>query len=146
MSGGTIRHRRVKAVLFGTDLGFLGYWVATALGVISVGSDPMLQQWNWSFLGLDIAAISLGLLSLLLSRMRAPAATPLLLVALALTSAAGLMALNFYILRGEFDLAWWAPNLWLFAFPIVAITLVLCPNPPELPRQRNEPSAPHLNE
>ncbi|WP_255284286.1 hypothetical protein [Nocardia amikacinitolerans] len=29
-----------------TDLGFLAYWVATALGALSVGTDPFLRQWN----------------------------------------------------------------------------------------------------
>lgn len=117
-SGRTLRP--IKRTMLVTDLGFLAYWGATALGLISVGSDEFLQQWNWSFIGLDLVAIGLGLVGLALGPRR-PVALPMIIVALPLTSAAGLMALNFYLIRGEYSLMWWIPNLWLFAFPIVAL-------------------------
>lgn len=44
-----------------------------------------------------------------------------MVISLALTSAAGVMALNFYVIRGDFDPAWWLPNLWLALFPAVAL-------------------------
>ena len=121
------RERRIKRTMMWTDLGFLAYWVASALGLISVGSEAILQDWNWSFLGLDLIAIGTGLSSLLLARLGSPAAGTLMTISLALTSAAGLMAINFYALRCQFDLAWWAPNLWLFLFPIVALLLLNAP-------------------
>ncbi|MFE3961125.1 DUF5360 family protein [Nocardia sp. NPDC059091] len=102
-----------------TDLGFLAYWAGTALGVLSVGPDRFLQQWNWSFLGLDLAAIGLGLAGL--AARSGAGSLPMITVSLSLTSAAGLMALNFYVLHGDYDLAWWLPNLWLVGFPIVAL-------------------------
>ncbi|MFE3261835.1 DUF5360 family protein [Nocardia sp. NPDC059091] len=105
--------------MFLTDLGFLTYWIGTALGVLSVGSDHLLQQWNWSFLGLDLAAIGLGLAGL--AARSGARSLPVTTVSLSLTSAAGLMALNFYVLRGDYELAWWIPNLWLFGFPILAL-------------------------
>lgn len=49
-----VRRSAVKATMLVTGLGFLGYWVATATGLISVGEDELLQQWNWSFAGLDL--------------------------------------------------------------------------------------------
>lgn len=116
--------RVVKRVMWVTDLGFLAYWVVTALGLISVGSDQFLQQWNWSFLGLDAAAIGLGLAGLALGR-RSALSIPLIIVSLSLTSAAGLMALNFYVIRGEYSLMWWIPNLWLFLFPVVALAGII---------------------
>ncbi|MEU4838941.1 DUF5360 family protein [Nocardia testacea] len=121
---------RIKRVLLWTDLGFLAYWVATVLGVVSVGADPFLRQWNWSFLGLDLAAIGLGLGSLLLVRRRPTAGEKLMLVSLTATAAAGVMALNFYLVRCEFDPAWWIPNGWLVLFPAVAITAILIATPP----------------
>ncbi|MFD3707128.1 DUF5360 family protein [Nocardia sp. NPDC058658] len=114
----------MKKLMLVTDLGFLGYWVATALGLISVGADEFLQQWNWSFLGLDAAAIGLGLVGLALGR-RSASSMLLIVVSLSLTSAAGLMALNFYVIRGEYSLMWWIPNLWLFAFPVVALVGII---------------------
>ncbi|MEV0046346.1 DUF5360 family protein [Nocardia rhamnosiphila] len=125
---------RIKRVLLWTDLGFLAYWVATVLGVVSVGADPFLQQWNWSFLGLDLAAIGLGLGSLLLVRRRPAAGERLMLVSLTATAAAGVMALNFYLVRCEFDPAWWIPNGWLVLFPAVAITAILITTPPTAAR------------
>lgn len=112
---------RTKRVMLWTDLGFLAYWIATALGVVSVGTDPFLQQWNWSFLGVDLIAIGVGLASLLVARRRPAVAERMMLVSLTATAAAGLMALNFYLVRCEFDPAWWAPNAWLVLFPAVAI-------------------------
>jgi len=117
--------RRVKATMLWTDLGFLAYWVATAAGLLSVGGGQVMKDWNWSFLGLDLIAITTGLASLVLSRRGHLAGRGLMLVSLSLTAAAGLMALNFWAIRGEFDLAWWTPNLWLFLFPVVALTLLL---------------------
>lgn len=111
-----------------TDLGFLGYWVVTVLGMISVGPDPLLQQWNWSFLGLDLAAIGLGLTGLAVGA-RARLSIPLITVSLSLTAAAGLMALNFYVIRGEYDPMWWLPNLWLLCFPVVALVVLLRATP-----------------
>lgn len=107
-----------------TDVGFLGYWVVTSIGLVSVGGGQLMSDWNWSFLGLDLVAIGTGLASLYLARRSNASANALMIVSLALTGAAGLMALNFWVLRGEFDLAWWLPNLWLMFFPLVALALL----------------------
>ncbi|MFC9997944.1 DUF5360 family protein [Nocardia sp. NPDC127526] len=120
----------IKQTMLVTDLGFLAYWLATALGVLSVGSDPFLQQWNWSFLGLDLVAIGLGLVSLIVARRRAALGERLMLVSLTATAAAGLMALNFYLVRCEFDPSWWLPNLWLVLFPAIALVMMLNPTAP----------------
>lgn len=122
-------NRRVKSIMLGTDLGFLAYWIATAVGVLSVGGGPIMQDWNWSFLGLDLIAISTGLTSIAMTKKAHPAGHDLMFISLALTSAAGLMALNFWAIRGEFDPVWWIPNLWLFLFPAVALLLLLRAKP-----------------
>ncbi|UOE45663.1 DUF5360 family protein [Agromyces larvae] len=121
---GTRLSRRVKSIMLWTDLGFAAYWVATAAGLLSVGGGRMMSDWNWSFLGLDLIAITTGLASIALARAARPAARDLMIVSLALTSAAGLMAVNFWAIRAEFDPVWWIPNLWLLLFPAVALTLL----------------------
>lgn len=121
--------RGLKITMFVTDLGFLAYWVLSATGVVSVGTDRTLVQWNWSFLGLDLLAIAIGLGSLLAAQRRSRLAAPLIIISLTLTSAAGLMALSFWMLRLEFDLAWWIPNLWLFLFPMAGLRSLLRGHP-----------------
>lgn len=113
--------RGLKRTMFLTDLGFLTYWVLVSIGVISVGKEGTLLDWNWSFFGLDMLAIFIGLGSLIAARRGSPLATQLIIVSLTLTSAAGLMAVSFYLIRLEFDPAWWIPNLWLLLFPIVGL-------------------------
>lgn len=44
-----------------------------------------------------------------------------MLISLVLTSTAGLQALAFWALRGDFTLSWWAPNLFLLLFPLPGI-------------------------
>lgn len=46
-----------------------------------------------------------------------------MLISLVLTSTAGLQAIAFWALRGDFALEWWAPNLFLLLFPLPAITV-----------------------
>jgi len=131
---------RVKRTMLITDLGFLTYWVLVSVGVITVGTSKILSDWNWSFFILDMIAIGTGLVSVLLPR---TPTLPLMVISLSLTSAAGLMALNFYALRGEFDPQWWIPNLWLFLFPVAGLIVVTRQmsrqNLQGLPRRRPTP-------
>ncbi len=113
--------RRVKRLMLVTDLGMLLYWILSATGLLSVGEGELMADWNWSFFGLDLLAAGTGLASLALVRSRHRAAATVMTVSLTLTSAAGLMAVNFWALRGDFDLAWWLPNLWLLLFPVAAL-------------------------
>jgi hypothetical protein len=116
-----------------TDLGFLGYWVLTVVGLVSVGADPLLQAWNWSFVALDLLAISTGLVSVWLASRAPVPADGLMVISLTLTAAAGLMALSFYVLRADYDVLWWLPNLWLLLFPTAAlVALTLCRQPAEV--------------
>jgi hypothetical protein len=114
-----------------TEAGFLAYWGLTFAGVISVGDDPFLQQWNYSFLGLDLTAIALGLAGVTLRRWRRrPVLDLLIVVSLTLTAVAGLMALNFYLVRRDFDPAWWLPNGWLLAFGAAGLIAIGRASPP----------------
>ncbi|NIH85479.1 DUF5360 family protein [Amycolatopsis granulosa] len=115
----------IKRLMFGTDVGFLLYWLANVVRIIPPYPEPVLNAWNWSFLGLDVIAATTGLMSLRWTRRRRAGATALRAVSLALTHAAGLLAISFWALRGEFDPAWWLPNLWLTLFPLAALVLSL---------------------
>lgn len=113
--------------LLATDLGFILYWSVTALIALHVlplptewmfrdYESPVMVAWNWSFAPLDLLASFFGLVAVHAHRRGAPwrgAAT----VSLALTSCAGLMAIAFWIIAGDFDLSWWAPNLVLMIWP-----------------------------
>ncbi|ADD44883.1 DUF5360 family protein [Stackebrandtia nassauensis] len=111
----------IKRSMLATDLGFVAYWTATAIAAIPPYPRQILIDWNWSYLVLDLLASLSGLAALLALRRGVAHARTLMVVSLALTHAAGLTALNFWVLRGEFDLMWWIPNLWLALFPIAAI-------------------------
>jgi hypothetical protein len=115
----------VKRLMLGTDVGFLVYWLATAVHVIPPYPEEVLVDWNWSYLVLDLVASGSGLAALWLARRRHPAGRPLLLVSLALTHSAGLTALNFWVLRDDWAIAWWLPNLWLTLFPVIGLALLI---------------------
>jgi hypothetical protein len=106
-----------KSLLVVTDVGLLVYWGLTAVGVLSVGSDPRLVAWNWSFLPLDLLAVAAGLIWSALPRGHRWSG-PAFAAALALTHAAGLMALSFFALWGSWDASWWLINLWLALMPV----------------------------
>ncbi|MFI1755978.1 DUF5360 family protein [Streptomyces sp. NPDC020571] len=98
-----------------TDLAFLLYWSVALLALIPGEhaywdyDDPVLSDWNYSFLPLDLAAGVTGPLSLTLSRgalgdrarRHRPLWLPLMLVSLTLTGTAGLQALAFWALRHD---------------------------------------------
>ena len=106
-----------KGLLVVTDLGLLAYWTLTAAGVISVGTGDVLLAWNWSFLPLDLVAVTTGLTWSLLP-IRHRGSTPLFLCALALTFSAGLLAISFFALWGTWAPSWWLVNLWLTLMPV----------------------------
>ena len=113
------------------DLGFLAYWVITLAGVLPEAwlfkdyHDPILHAWNWSFLPLDLLISATGLTALAMHRRRRPAWRSWALLSLALTSCSGLQAIAFWVLRGDHDLAWWAPNLFLLLYPALFLPRLL---------------------
>ena len=114
----------LRVLMVATDLGFLAYWAITALHLLPPAwlfadyEDPILQSWNWSFLPLDLLVSASGLLALGLARRGDARAGPMTVVSLTLTSCSGLMAVAFWTLRADFDLAWWLPNLFLLLYPL----------------------------
>ncbi|MET9336431.1 DUF5360 family protein [Nonomuraea sp. NPDC003804] len=119
--------RTTKALMLVTDVGFVVYFTVTGLGLIPAEwafadyANPLMADWNWSFLWIDLAASATGLASLWLLRGGRRQGEPLMLVSLVLTMASGLMAVAFWTLRGDFSPAWWIPNLYLLLFPLPAV-------------------------
>jgi hypothetical protein len=119
----------LKTSLLITDIGFLSYWTLTALaaaGVLTIPAEylysdyhnPAVVAWNWSFMPLDVVLSMVGITAVTLQRRACASWRPLALVSLSLTICAGLMAISFWAMRGEFDWAWWTINLALVLWPL----------------------------
>lgn len=115
--------RSLRLFLLCVDLGFLVYWFTSALHLLPAEwlyahhEDPVMVDWNWSFFPLDGIVSGTGLGALALAQKKNPRWPLLALLSLAFTSASGLNAIAFWALRGDFDMAWWMPNLALLLGP-----------------------------
>jgi hypothetical protein len=115
--------------MFLTDIGMLLYWSLTillALKILSIPGDwlfkdydnPRVMAWNWSFFPIDILLSLTGLKALQLEKQNNDTWRIWAVVSLSLTVCAGLMAISYWVLVKDFDLAWWLPNLFLMLWPI----------------------------
>ena len=118
----------LKTALLLTDLGFITYWSLTTLvafGLLSVPPEylfsdyhnPLVVAWNWSFAPLDIILSLAGLNAVRLQRAGDASWKGWAIFSLALTFCAGLMAISFWAIRGDFDITWWVINLALMIWP-----------------------------
>jgi len=108
-----------------TEIAMIGYWLlagAHALGLISIDpalmysdyENPLVVAWNWSFFPIDIAFAITGLTAKfgpVSGRLKFKLET----VAAVLMLCAGLMAVSFWTITGDFSPSWWAMNVWLIA-------------------------------
>lgn len=123
--------KMLKPFFLLTDIGFIVYWLITALHLIPTMylfkdyADPILVAWNWSFLPLDLFVSATGLLSLYLHARGDARWSGLALVSLVLTFCSGLQALAFWSIRSDFDLAWWLPNGYLLVYPLFFLPRLL---------------------
>jgi Family of unknown function (DUF5360) len=122
----------LRFAISATDILFLLYWTVAALdaaGVVAIPSDwlyanahdPRVVAWNWSFFPLDIAFSVTGLYAVRLASRGDARWRPMALVSLVLTMVAGGMAVAYWTLLGEFDPAWYLPNLALLLWPMAFI-------------------------
>lgn len=131
--------RPLFAFTLATDLGFVAYWLVTAAHVLPEAwlfkdyRDPVLNDWNWSFMAIDLLVSATGLSAAWLWKRRDARAQPLALMSLTLTSTSGLMALAFWTLRGDFEPGWWAPNLFLLVWPLCFVPRFLVTTGPRAP-------------
>jgi hypothetical protein len=123
--------RWLKRVFVLVDSGFVVYWLCSIMQwfpreyLFKDYDNPILQAWNYSFLPLDLLVSATGLGSVWCHSRERAVWAPLALISLTLTSCSGLQALAFWALRGDFDAAWWAPNLFLLLYPLVFLPVVL---------------------
>lgn len=129
--------RRLAIALAVTDVLFLTYWAVAALGVAGLLHIPpqymyagygeaRVTAWNWSFLPLDLAFSVVGLFAVRAARRGDPLWRPLALISLILTQVAGLMAVGYWALMGEFDPSWFLPNLALVVWPVFFLPDLVC--------------------
>ena len=122
--------RSLKLALTVTDLVFLIYWTLSGLtqaGVIPVPrawmyahfDQPLVVAWNWSFLPIDLMFSGLGLSAVVAAGRDLTIWRPLALLSLAFTMAAGGMAIGYWTILGEFEPAWFLPNLALVVWPLI---------------------------
>lgn len=112
------------------DIGMIVYWLASGLALIGLiklpvsamydgYGTPFVDAWNWSFAPLDLIFSICGLLSIKLARSGDPRWLGFAILSLALTFCAGLMAIGFWAIRGEYNPSWWIPNLLLMLLPLI---------------------------
>ncbi|NEN84564.1 DUF5360 family protein [Paenibacillus elgii] len=122
-----MRLKALRALFWITDIGFLLYWGITALKLIPPEwlyndyTNPILVAWNWSFMPIDLFISLTGLYSLYLHGKGRSAWIGWSLISLVLTFSSGLLAISFWAVRGEFDPAWWTPNVYLMIYPLFFI-------------------------
>jgi hypothetical protein len=113
------------------DFGFVLYWSISLVGIIPDEYlfkdyyNPISIAWNWSFFPLDMLISATGFSSLWLYRLRNPAWDKLALISLTLCFCSGLMAISFWAAKEEFDISWWAPNLFLMVVPCFYLKEIL---------------------
>jgi hypothetical protein len=121
--------RSLRWSILVTDTLFTLYWAASALIALKLLTvpdeylfanyhDPHSIAWNWSFLPLDLAFAAFGFSAVRAASLGHASWRMLAVASLVLSSAAGGMAIGYWIILGEFDPAWFLPNLVLFLWPL----------------------------
>ncbi|WP_157334622.1 YvaD family protein [Paenibacillus lutrae] len=127
----------LKPLFFITDLGFIVYWLVTIFHRIPDSAafkdydNPIIVAWNWSFFPLDILISITGLYSLYLQKKKRPAWRSYALISLILTFCSGLQAIAFWGFSRDFDVTWWAFNLYLMIYPLFFIRYFIEKDPSE---------------
>ncbi|MEK4971283.1 YvaD family protein [Niallia sp. FSL R7-0648] len=117
----------LKPFFLVTDIGFIIYWIITYFSLIPIEwafkdyDNPIIIAWNWSFFPLDIFISATGLYSLYLYKKTSAKWKPYALISLVLTFCSGLQAIAFWGFSLEFDISWWAVNLYLMIYPLLFI-------------------------
>ena len=120
----------VKILMLTIDIGLLIYWTITALHILPMEwafrdyTNPIMIAWNWSFFPLDFFAILTGILWSFSKLPLARKNLMLLISSLVLTFIAGMMAISFWAISGDFDPMWWLPNSFLMLVPVVIFYLL----------------------
>ncbi|MNG14438.1 hypothetical protein D3C84_981890 [compost metagenome] len=107
-----------------TDIGFVLYWLIILFNLLPEDylykdyDNEMMVSWNLSFIPLDLLISITGLTGIYLFRTQNNMAVALCIISLTLTSCSGLQAIVFWAFRGDFDITWWIPNVFLLIYPL----------------------------
>ncbi|MGE6630615.1 DUF5360 family protein [Bacillus sp. NPDC077027] len=121
----------LKPFFLVTDIGFIIYWLFTYFHLIPKSwafkdyDNPMIIAWNWSFFPLDLFISITGLYSLYLYQKSKKAWKTFALISLVLTFCSGLQAIAFWSFHMDFDMSWWALNLYLLIYPLFFLKLFI---------------------
>ena len=121
-----------------TELAMLVYWILAAaltFNLISIDpslmysdyQNPLVVAWNWSFFPIDIAFAIIGLtarFAIKADQLR----FKLEIIAGVLMFCAGLMAVTYWTIMGEFDFAWCGVNIWLIFLGATNLVRAKLPN------------------
>ncbi|WP_051317224.1 YvaD family protein [Ectobacillus panaciterrae] len=124
----------LKPFFLATDIGFIVYWVVTFFQLIPKSAafkdydNPVIIAWNWSFFPLDILISITGLYSLYLYKKSNSSWKSYALISLVLTFCSGLQAIAFWSFSKDFDITWWAFNLYLMIYPLFFIKIFTTEN------------------
>lgn len=121
--------KQLKALILITDMLFLTYWSLSLLDLLGVFQlppsmmyaefdQPRVFAWNWSFFPVDVLFSITGIAAVRLANDGDPRWLPMAMISLCLTFVAGLMAIGYWTILGEFDPAWYLPNLALAVWPL----------------------------
>lgn len=121
--------KQLKALILITDMLFLTYWSLSLLDILGVFQlppsmmyaefdQPRVFAWNWSFFPVDVLFSITGIAAVRLANDGDPRWLPMAMISLCLTFVAGLMAIGYWTILGEFDPAWYLPNLALAVWPL----------------------------
>jgi hypothetical protein len=110
---------------------FIIYWIITFLKIIPKEylfkgySNPLMVAWKWSFFPLDLMISIIGLTGLFLFWGKNNLWKNLVFISLILTFCSGFQAISFWIIRSDFDIYRWIPNLYLVIYPLFFVPLLL---------------------
>ncbi len=119
--------KRLKFIFFIVDIGFILYWIITMLHIIPPEflyndyNNPLMVDWNWSFLPLDLFISMTGLTSIVRYNKKKHNWQKWALISLVLTFVSGLQAIAFWTIRLDFDVTWWLFNGFLLIYPLFYI-------------------------
>ena len=126
----------LRRFLITVDFAMIVYWSVmgiACLGLITLPTAAMYDgygtaqtdAWNWSFAPLDIAFSLAGLAAVRLADKKQQSWQNYAMISLVVTMSAGGMAIAYWALSGDFNAAWWIPNLFLLLAPLIWIPKLL---------------------
>jgi succinate dehydrogenase hydrophobic anchor subunit len=119
----------LKLITTITEVLMVLYWILAAALVLNLvridpslmysdHQNPLVVAWNWSFFPIDIAFAGMGLFAKY-GNVSGGRKFKLEISAATLMICAGLMAISYWVITGDFNLTWWVVNIWLVVLGLI---------------------------